>query len=414
MNARVVVVGIGGDGWAGLDEARRRAVLAADVVLGGERHLAMIPGDVTADRVPWPRPLRDGLPELLERFRGRSIVALASGDPLVAGIGTTLIDVLGADAVEVLPAVSSVALARARMRWPAESVAVLRDHHSLGRELAPGRRLLVLSADRHTPGEVAATLRGAGFGGSEMTVLADLGGPAEARFFRAARDWAVDREAPALHVLAIECVADSSARPLGLAPGLPDDAFENDGQLTRRDLRASALSRLAPSAGELLWDVGAGAGSVGIEWMRAHPSCRAIAIEADPGRAARVARNAARLGVPSLEVVNGRAPQVLDGLPRPDAVFIGGGGTASGLLQQCWDALVPGGRLVAHAVTLETERVVVDTRAVFGGELTRLQVENVDLIGRFTGWAPTRAVVQWSAVKPRSHATGVQETGESS
>ncbi len=414
MNARVVVVGIGGDGWAGLDEARLRAVLAADVVLGGERHLAMIPGDVTADRVPWPRPLRDGLPAVLQRWVGRSIVALASGDPLVAGIGTTLIDVLGADAVEVLPAVSSVALARARMRWPAESVAVLRDHRGLVRELAPGRRVLVLSADRHTPGEVAALLAGAGFGGSEMTVLADLGGPAEARFSRAARDWAVDREAPALHVLAIECVADSSARPLGLAPGLPDDAFENDGQLTRRDLRASALSRLAPSAGELLWDVGAGAGSLGIEWMRAHPACRAVAVEADPERAARAARNAVRLGVPSLEVVHGRAPQALDGLPRPDAVFIGGGGTAPGLLRQCWDALRPGGRLVAHAVTLETERALIDTRAVFGGELTRIQVEHADSIGRFTGWAPARAVVQWAAVKPFVAAADTSETGESS
>jgi precorrin-6Y C5,15-methyltransferase (decarboxylating) len=199
-----------------------------------------------------------------------------------------------------------------------------------------------------------------------------------------------------------------------LAPGLPDDAFENDGQLTRRDLRASALSRLAPAAGELLWDVGAGAGSVGIEWMRAHPSCRAVAVEADPGRAARIERNAAALGVPALKIVHGRAPQALDGLPRPDAVFIGGGGTAPGLLRQCWDALAPGGRLVAHAVTLETERALIDARAEFGGELTRLQVEQTDSIGRFTGWAPTRAVVQWAAVRPRSHATGVQETGETS
>lgn len=414
MNARVVVVGIGGDGWAGLDEARRRAVLGADVLLGGERHLAMVPGDVTAERVPWPRPLRDGLPELLQRWAGRQVVALASGDPLVSGIGSTLIELLGTDGVEVLPAVSSVALARARMRWPAETVAVLRDHWELPRELAPGRRVLVLSADRHTPGEVAATLVGAGFGGSALTVLSDLGSPSEARETILARDWPPGREAPALHVLAVECVADASARPFGLAPGLPDDAFENDGQLTRRDLRASALSRLAPSVGELLWDVGAGAGSVGIEWMRAHPSCRTIAIEADPERAARIARNAARLGVPSLQLVDGRAPQVLGGLPRPDAVFIGGGGTAPGLLRQCWDALAPGGRLVAHAVTLETERALVDARAEFGGELTRLQVENADSIGRFTGWAPTRAVVQWSAVAPRAHATDVQEKGETS
>ncbi|MBB0998520.1 precorrin-6Y C5,15-methyltransferase (decarboxylating) subunit CbiT, partial [Dietzia maris] len=204
------------------------------------------------------------------------------------------------------------------------------------------------------------------------------------------------------------------ARPLGLAPGLPDDVFENDGQLTRRDLRASALSRLAPSAGELMWDVGAGAGSVGIEWMRAHPLCRAVAVEADPERAARVARNAVRLGVPSLEVVHGRAPEVLEGFPRPDAVFVGGGGTAPGLLRQCWEALAPGGRLVAHAVTLETERVVVDARAEFGGELTRIQVEHADSIGRFTGWAPARAVVQWAAVKPFVAAADTSETGESS
>ena len=374
----------------------------------------MVPGDVAAERVPWPRPLRDGLPLLLARLDGRTIVALASGDPLVAGVGTTLVELLGAHAVEVLPAVSSASLARARMRWPAESVAVLRDHRALIRELSPGRRLLVLSADRHTPAEVAATLRGAGFGGSAMTVLAELGAPTEARFSCAARDWAVDREAPALHVLAVECVADLEARPFGLAPGLPDDAFESDGQLTRRDLRASALSHLAPSPGELLWDVGAGAGSVGIEWMRAHPSCRTIAVEADPERAARIMRNALALGVPALEVIQGRAPQALDGLPRPDAVFVGGGGTAAGLLRQCWDALRPGGRLVVHAVTLETERVVVDARAEFGGELTRIQVEHADSIGRFTGWAPARAVVQWTVVKPFVAAADTSETGESS
>lgn len=404
MTARVTVVGIGGDGWAGLDAARRSAVLGAEVVLGGDRHLAMLPAEVSAEQVPWTRPFRKGVAEALARFAGQRIVALASGDPLVAGVGSTFVELLGAEAVKVLPAVSSVALARARMRWPAESVAVLRDHRTLSRELAPGRRLLVLSADRHTPSAVAAMLREAGFGGSALTVLADLGSPAESSERCVARDRAPGSEAPQLHVLAIECVADASARPLGLAPGLPDDAFENDGQLTRRDLRASALSRLAPSAGELLWDVGAGAGSVGIEWMRMHPACRAIAVEADPERAARIGRNAAALGVPSLEIVEGRAPGALEGLPRPDAVFIGGGGTAPGLLRECWDALAPGGRLVAHAVTLETERVMIDARAEFGGELTRFHVERSDQIGSFTGWAPARAVVQWAAVKPRGDA----------
>lgn len=440
MNAQVVVVGIGGDGWDGLDEARRRAVRDADVLLGGERHLAMIPSGVAAVREPWSRPLLSGLPDLLNRHRGRRIVALASGDPLVAGVGTTLINVLGRDAVTVLPAVSSVALARARMRWPAETVAVLRDHRTIARELSPGRRILILSADRHTPAEVAATLTAAGFGASVMTVLADLGAPTESRETCLARDWAAGDEAPALHVLAVECGVDAGpdrgcpnggpgnggpddggldddnartasshpARPLGLAPGLPDDAFESDGQLTRRDLRASALSRLAPGYGQLLWDVGAGAGSVGIEWMRAHPSCRTIAVEANPARADRIVRNAARLGVPALVVVRGRAPEVLDGCPRPDAVFIGGGGTAPGLLDLCWDALRPGGRLVAHAVTVETERVLLDAYARLGGEMTRFHVERADSIGGFTGWAPARAVVQWAVVKPFD--AGVEES----
>lgn len=418
MNSQVVVIGIGGDGWYGLDDARRGAVRGADVLLGGERHLALIPDDITADREPWPRPLRSGLVALFERHRERSIVALASGDPLVAGVASTLIDVLGPDAVEVHPAVSSVALARARMRWPAESVAVLRDHRTVVRELTPGRRVLVLSADRHTPAEVATTLNAAGFGASAMTMLSDLGAPSEARSDCSARDWPLGRESPALHVLALECRVDvdgenddddAFARPLGLVTGLPDDAFESDGQLTRRDLRASALARLAPAAGALLWDVGAGAGSVGIEWMRAHPSCRTLAVEADAARAARVTRNATRLGVPALEVLHGRAPQVLEELPRPDAVFIGGGGTARGLLRQCWDALVPGGRLVAHAVTLETERVLVDARADLGGELIRLHVEHAEPIGGFTGWTPARAVVQWAAVKPIRSLTGLAE-----
>lgn len=435
MNAQVVVVGIGGDGWDGLDETRRRAVHDADVVLGGERHLAMIPDDIMVDREPWPRPLRKGLPGLLERHHGRHIVALASGDPLLAGVATTLLDVLGPDAVEVLPAVSSVALARARMRWPAESVAVLRDHRTIARELSPGRRILVLSADRHTPGEVAALLTATGFGASELTVLSDLGATTEVREKCLAREWSAGREAPTLHVLALKCAVGvgrsgdgvvergeagndnydndnyddtAAARPLGLAPGLPDDVFESDGQLTRRDLRTSALSRLAPAVGELLWDVGAGAGSVGIEWMRAHPSCRTVAVEADAGRADRITRNAVSLGVPELEVVHGRAPEVLSGLARPDAVFIGGGGTAADLVRQCWDALMPGGRLVAHAVTLETERILLDARAELGGELTRFHVEHAEPIGTFTGWAPARAVVQWAVIKP--YSTAVEET----
>jgi len=399
---RITVVGIGADGWSGVPERLRGLVLAADTVLGGRRHLAMLPQAPTQRRLVWPSPLREGLPDLLASLGDRGAVALASGDPLVSGIGSTLIELLGADAVRVEPAVSSVALARARMGWAAEGCAVLslvgRDPHLLMRGLAPGRRVLVLSPGAATPGTVAALLVGAGYGGSRMTVLGDLGADAESRLEGTAHDWlgAPPEEAPQLHVLALEL---SGPPGRGLVAGLPDDAFEHDGQLTKRDLRASALARLAPSPGRHLWDVGAGAGSVAVEWMRAHPSCTATAVEADTGRAARIGRNADRLGVPGLRVVAGRAPDALKGLDPPDAVFVGGGATLPGVLDTCLDALGPGGRLVVHGVTLETEGLLAEAHRRHGGELTRIAVETAAPIGAFTGWTPARTVTQWCLAK---------------
>ena len=407
----VVVVGIGADGWAGLPQALRARVEAAEVLLGAERHLGMVPPVAGQAREAWPRPLRERLPALLERYAGRRVVALASGDPLVSGIGSTLVDLLGAQAVELHPAVSSVALARARMRWPAESCAVVsvvgRDVAAVVREAVPGRRVLVLSSDEDTPAAVAGVLRDAGLGATRMSVLGWLGGPEESRLDGVAGTWAVaPADVPRLHVLALEVATDgaSPADPAvhaaaSWAPGLSDDAFEHDGQLTKRDLRASALARLAPRPGALLWDVGAGAGSVSVEWMRAHPTCRAVAVERDAARAARAGRNAARLGVPGLEVVTGRAPAVLAGLPGPDAVFVGGGATAEGVLDACRDALRPGGRLVVHGVTLETEALLVGEHGRHGGELTRVSVETAAPLGGFSAWTPARAVVQWSWVK---------------
>lgn len=402
MNTQVTVVGIGADGWNGLTEVARATVEAADVVLGGERHLSMLPA--TADQVhqAWPSPLRAGLPDLLAAHDGRTVVALASGDPLVSGIATTLIDVLGAERVQVLPALSSVALARARMRWSAESSEVVtlvgRDPRTVARSLAPGLRLLVLSSDGSTPAEIAALLTAAGYGASAMVVLADLGAPHETRLESVAATWA-DQQTPDLNVIAIELVS-SGARILGLGPGLPDDAFQHDGQITKRDVRASALARLAPSPGQLLWDVGAGAGSVAVEWMRAHPACRAIAVEQREDRAARIGANAATHGVPGLHVVIGSAPEALGPLERPDAVFVGGGATEPGVIDACWQALAPGGRLVVHGVTLQTEAVLAHRFAELGGELTRLHVEHAAPIGSFTGWTPSRAVTQWAVVKP--------------
>ena len=391
----VTVVGIGADGWTGLAEPLRGTVLQAAVLVGGERHLALVPEVPGQRRLPWPSPLRSGLAGLLAGLGEGPVVALASGDPLVSGIGSTLVDVLGRDRLVIHPAVSSVALARARLGWPAESCAVVslvgRDPALVLRELAPARRVLVLSSDEHTPARVAALLSDVGYGASLLHVLGDLGAPDESRTSGTAAGWS--GASPRLHVLALELAGPAVA---GWTPGLRDDAFEHDGQLTKRDLRAAALARLSPVPGEHLWDVGAGAGSVGIEWMRAHPLCTATAVEADEERAARIVRNAARLGVPGLEVVTGRAPDALTGLRPPDAVFVGGGATAPGVLETCRAALPSGGRLVVHGVTIETEQLLARAYGDHGGELTRVAVETAAPVGTFTGWTPARTVTQWA------------------
>lgn len=401
MNVHVTVVGIGADGWEGLPASSRSLVEGAASLLGGRRHFDLIPAMAGQERVPWPSPLRDALHDLLARLRG-PVVALASGDPLLSGIGTTLIDVLGPERVTIVPAVSSVALARARMGWPAESVDVVsvvgRDVRLIVPALSAGRRLLVLSSDESTPAAVAELLVDLGWGGSRLVVLGDLGGAAESRHESTARAW--DGVAPRLHVLAIEIRGTGP----GWAAGgvLPDDAFEHAGQITKRDLRASALTRLVPAPGQLLWDVGAGSGSVGIEWMRAWPSARTIAVEPRADRAALVRRNAERHGVPALRVVQAAAPEGLAGLEAPDAIFVGGGATVGGVLDACWIALRPGGRLVVHAVTAETEAVLLDRYRRHGGELVRLHIERAEPLGSFTGWTPARAVSQWSIVKGES------------
>lgn len=388
----VVVVGIGAEGFASLSPSSQALVSDAAVLWGGSRHLSLVPPVEGQERVPWPSPLAAGLPALLASYAGRSVVALASGDPLVSGIATTLLD-LGVS-VRVVPAVSSVALARARMGWSSSSHAVVtvvgRSIAAVLRECAPGRRILVLSSDASTPSAVASLLTSSGWGDSRLTVLGDVGSSTESSVSGTASSWSVS--SPALNVIAIEVSGNGLA---SWAPGLPDSAYENDGQLTKRDLRASALARLMPAPGQLLWDVGAGAGSVGIEWMRAHPTCRTIAIESNPERAARIARNAAALGVPDLQVVKGRAPDALAGLPAPDAIFIGGGATCEGVLDTCLAALKPGGRLVVHGVTLETETLLARAYADHGGELTRIGVAVAERIGGFTGWSPGRVVSQW-------------------
>ena len=405
---RVTVVGIGADGWSGLPAAARDLVTSAAVLLGGNRHLDLVPPVEGQQRVPWPSPLRTGLPALLASLPAGPVVALASGDPLVSGIGSTLIDLLGSACVDVVPAVSSVALARARMGWSAESCEVVtlvgRDPRALLARLSPGRRLIVLTSTAASADEVAALLRSVGYDDSGFTVLGDLGSADESVVHATAATW--PGGAPDLHVLALTL----QGPPIGsLVAGLPDEAFETDGQITRRDVRIGALARLAPQPGHLLWDVGAGSGAVGIEWMRAHPTCRTIAVEPRADRAERVGRNAAALGVPGLEVVVGAAPAALADLPIPDAIFVGGGATTPGLLEACVAALPVGGRLVMHGVTWETERLLMSSYSALGGEMVRFHVEPAAPLGGFTGWQPTRAITQWAWTKP-STSDRLQET----
>ncbi|WP_018658088.1 bifunctional cobalt-precorrin-7 (C(5))-methyltransferase/cobalt-precorrin-6B (C(15))-methyltransferase [Actinomadura flavalba] len=397
----ITVVGIGADGWDGLPAASRAALTDAEVLFGGARQLALVP-ESGAERVAWPSPLLPALPGLLERHADRAVAVLASGDPMHHGIGATLARLVGPERLRVLPALSSVALACARLGWAQERVDVVslvgRPPGVLNAAVAPGRRLLVLSAGRETPSIVAALLVGRGFGPSALHVLSDLGAASETVERGTAAAWTAPA-ASALNIVAVECAAGPSAVPLPRAPGLADDLYEHDGQLTKSEVRAVTLAKLAPLPGELLWDVGAGAGSVAIEWARAHPSCAAVAIESHPGRAERITRNADTLGVPGVSVLTGTAPDALAGLPAPDAVFVGGGLTVPGVLERCWDALAPGGRLVANAVTLESEARVAQARHELGGDLVRLHVERAAPVGGFTGWRPAMPVTVWTARK---------------
>ncbi|MFJ2110955.1 MULTISPECIES: precorrin-6y C5,15-methyltransferase (decarboxylating) subunit CbiE [unclassified Streptomyces] len=400
----VTVVGIGADGWSGLSGGAREALLRAEVLIGGDRQLDLLPGECVGERVAWPSPLRPAVPVLLAAHAGRRICVLASGDPMFYGIGRALAEVAGAGALRVLPHPSSVSYACGRLGWPVEDTEVVtlvgRPTERLAAALYDGRRVLVLSAGAATPAEVAALLRARGYGPSRLRVFERLGSEQERYVEGSAQDWDLPEGDP-LNVVAVECRRAQDAPRLGAVPGLPDSSYEHDGQLTKRHVRAATLGALAPAPGELLWDVGGGSGSIGVEWMRTHPSCRAVSVERDPARAERIGRNARALGVPGLRIVTGAAPAALAGLPVPDAVFVGGGLTVPGLLDACWEALPAGGRLVANTVTLESEALLADRYRRFGGELVRLAVAHAVPVGGFTGWRQAMPVTQWSVTKAR-------------
>lgn len=396
----LTIVGIGEDGFSGLGQQAREVLSTASRVFGGQRQLDLLPAEIRAERLSWLSPF--SLDPVLA-LRGEPTCVLASGDPMLFGVGASLARRVAAEEMQVLPAPSSCSLAAARLGWALQDVVTLsvvaRPLAAINAHLHNSVRLLVLSNDGLSPAAIAALLRERGFGPSRISVLEHLGGPAERRIDGLADDWS-DPPIADLNLTAIECLAATGTPRLSRIGGLPDSAFEHDGQLTKRDVRAITLARLAPVPGELLWDVGAGSGSIGIEWMRTHPGCRAIAIEADAGRQQLIERNRDNLGVPGLQLIRGSAPEALEGLEPPDAIFIGGGVTRPGVLDNCWARLKPGGRLVANAVTLQSELLLMNWRQAHGGELTRIHVAQAQPLGDFDTWRQALPITLLDVVKP--------------
>jgi precorrin-6Y C5,15-methyltransferase (decarboxylating) len=398
----LAVVGIGEDGAAGLGDEARRLIGEAEFVFGGRRHLALAQRLIKGEARAWPNPFDTAMRDVVS-LSGKKVCVLASGDPFLHGVGATLARHAPVDEMIVIPAPSAFSLAAARLGWALQDVETVSLHgHAIDLIrplLQPKRRVLALTSDGDGPAAVAALLARLGFGSSKLTVLEALGGPDER--IRAATASSFDLEnVNALNVLALEIESSPKARVLPLTAGRADDLFEHDGQITKREVRAVTLAALAPRRGELLWDVGAGSGSISIEWMLADPAMRAVTIEANAERAARIRRNAQGFGVPGLTVVEGAAPTALAGLPTPDAIFIGGGGTDEGVIDAAIDALPPGGRLVANAVTLEMEALLLARHAELGGELVRIAISRETAIGSMSGWRPAMPVTQWNWVKP--------------
>lgn len=394
------IVGIGEDGLEGLTPRGRMLVDGAQTLVGGERHLAMLPED-GRERLTWPSPLTDLMPHIAERC-GTPVCVLATGDPMFFGIGVTLAKHFGADEMDMVPSLSAFSLAASRLGWALADVEQLTLH---GRPaslivpfILPGARLMILSDGADTPAQVAEILAERGYDDSRIYVLEHMDGPQERGLEGTAADWQHTNIAP-FNTVGVECVAGPDAVVLPRIPGLPDDAFTSDGNMTKREVRAATLAALAPIPGQHLWDIGAGCGAISIEWMRTHPNCRATAIESRSDRIGLIARNAIALGVPRLGMIEGQATDVLAGLDAPDAIFIGGGASKPGLIDLCWEALQPRGRLVANVVTLEGEIVLSAFRERRGGDLTRIAVSRAEPVGPFTGWKPLMTVTQLTAVK---------------
>jgi len=392
------IVGIGEDGLDGLTPATRAVVEAADVILGGDRHHKLA-ANPAADRIAWPSPFSAML-DTIQSLRGRRAVVLVTGDPLWFSVGARIGRAIDPTEIVYHPQLSAFQLAAARMGWSLPDVETLTVHgrpvEQMIAFIQPNVRLLVLTTGAETPAQIARFLSDRGFGQSKMTVLAAMGGADEARFDGTAESW--QHQVPAFNTLAVECIAAPNAAMLPRVPGLADNLFQSDGTMTKQEVRAATVAKLMPMRGALLWDVGCGSGSVAIEWMRAARYARAIGIEPRADRRAMAAANALALGAPKLELIDGSVPAALDGLAAPDAIFIGGG-LSRETFEASWDALRPLGRLVANAVTLESEVELIALHKEFGGDLVRLAVHRAEPVGRLTGWRPAMPVTQWSLLK---------------
>ena len=392
------IVGIGEDGLDGLTPATRAVVEAAEVILGGDRHHKLAE-NTTAKRIAWPSPF-SAMIDTIKGLRGKRAVVLVTGDPLWFSVGARIGRAVDPADIVYHPQLSAFQLAAARMGWSLPDVETLTVHgrpvEQMIAFIQPNVRLLILTTGAETPAQIAAFLSERGYGQSKMTVLAAMGGADEARFDGIADTW--DHVVPAFNTLAVECIAAPNAAMLPRVPGLADNLFQSDGTMTKQEVRAATVAKLMPMRGALLWDIGCGSGSVAIEWMRAARYARAIGIEPRADRRAMAGANALALGTPKLELVDGSVPDALYGLTAPDAIFIGGG-LSRATFEAAWDALRPLGRLVANAVTLESEVELIALHAEFGGDLVRIAVHRAEPVGRLTGWRPSMPVTQWSLVK---------------
>jgi precorrin-6Y C5,15-methyltransferase (decarboxylating) len=401
MTRWLTIIGMGEDGYSGLSPHAKARLEEVDVIVGSRRLLSLAPA-TKAIREEWPQPFSRVVEQIKAR-RGQKTAILATGDPSNYGVARKILEFLPASEVEIIPHVSAFSLAAARLGWSLPDCDALSLHGRPAAQIEafiqPGARLIALTENGATVTEAARRLIARGYGESPITVLENMDGPSERRSRYLAKD-IHDQTFSELNTIAIECVAEKGVARRPRVPGLPDEAYVHDGQITKREVRAVTLAALGPTPDALLWDVGAGCGSIAIEWMRAARGAHAFAIERDASRLQMLAENADRLGTPRLRIVSGEAPKALEGLPAPDAVFIGGGMGDPGVFEASWDALKPGGCMVANVVTLEGELHVIDLQEKHGGELVRIDVATLSKIGALRALKPRMPVLQWRAIKP--------------